>query len=151
MELKYSRKIEDESNVAKAMGTDINISPKHAIVICDKLAGMKLNDAISMLEAVIALEKSIPFKRFNKGIGHRAGSEEFKIGKYPKKSAYEFLKILRNLTANAEFKGLDTENLKIIHAAAHKGRSMKKIAPKGRWKRWVTQFVNIQIIAEEVE
>lgn len=152
MELKYSREIEDESTIVKAMGTDLNISVKHAIVICDKLKGMKVEDAISLLEAVVSLEKSIPFKRFNKGVGHRKNSEEFKIGKYPQKSAGEFLKILRNIVGNAEFKGLDTENLKIIHAAAQKGRSIKKkIAPKGRWKRWTTQLVNVQIIAEESE
>jgi len=145
MELKYSRKIEDESIAVKAMGTDLNISFKHAVVICDKLRGMKLSDATSLLEAVEALEKSIPFKRFNKGVGHRPRSEEFKIGKYPQKAASEFLKILRNLESNAEFKGLDTENLKIIHAAAQKGLSRKKIAPKGRWRQWVKQFVNDQI------
>ena len=151
MELKYSRKIEDESNIAKAMGTDLNIPFKHAIVICDKLRGMKIEDAISLLEAVVALEKSIPFKRFNTGVGHRPKSEEFKVGKYPQKAASKFLRILRNLEGNADFKGLDIENLKIIHAAAQKGLSRKKIAPKGRWKRWVTQLVNVQIIAEEME
>jgi large subunit ribosomal protein L22 len=149
MELKYSRKIEDESIVAKAMGADLNISFKSSVAICDKLKGMRLADGISLLEAVIALEKSIPFRRYSKGIGHRPNSEEFKVGKYPKKAAYEFLKILRNLEANAEFKGLNTENLKIIHVASQKGRSIKKTAPKGRWKRWLTQLVNIQVIAEE--
>ena len=46
-------------------------------------------------------------------------------------------------------KGLDTENLKIIHIASQRGRSVKKTAPKGRWKRWLTQLVNVQVIAEE--
>ncbi|PKP54551.1 MAG: 50S ribosomal protein L22 [Candidatus Altiarchaeales archaeon HGW-Altiarchaeales-3] len=152
MELKYSQKIEDMGMLAHAMGTRLNISPKHAIVICDKLRGMKVNDAISLLESVIALEKSIPFKKFNTGVGHRPGSHnhEFKIGKYPRKAAFEFLKVLKNLEGNGEFKELDTENLKIIHISSQKGRSMKKIAPKGRWKRWTTQYINIQVIAEEV-
>jgi len=150
MGLNYSVKLEDESNIAKSMGADLNVSFKHAVVICDKLKGMKVTDAISLLESVITLEKSIPFRRLNCGVGHRSNSEEFKVGKYPKKAAAEFLKILRNLEGNAEFKGFDTENLKIIHVAAQKGLSRKKTAPKGRWKRWVTQLVNVQVIAKEV-
>ena len=58
MELKYSRQIEDEGTVAKAMGTDLNISLKHAIVICDKLRGMKVNAAISLLKAVWMLHSN---------------------------------------------------------------------------------------------
>ena len=32
--------------------------------------------------------------------------------------------------ANAEFKGLNTENLKITHIAAHRGRRIRKFIPR---------------------
>lgn len=83
MELKYSIKFEDESDIAKAIGKDLDISFKHAVVVCDAIRGMKLNKAIELLDGVQKLERVIPFKRFNTNVGHRRG--DVKIGKYPKK------------------------------------------------------------------
>lgn len=149
MELKYAFKTEDE-NIVKSIGRDINISFKHAVVICDSLRGMKLVDAISLLEGVIVLEKSIPFKRFNKGVSHRKGLGKNNIAAYPKKAAREILNVLRNLETNADYKGLDTERLKIISIQANKGIARKRRKPKGRWQIWKSQFVSIQVIAKEI-
>lgn len=139
----------DESKAVKGMGRDMNISPKHAVAICDKLGGMKLMDAIKLLEAVIALERAIVFKKFNKGIGHRRGLGKENIGKYPKKAAAEILDILRNMETNADYKGLDAGKLKITHIQALKGIARRRRKPKGRWAVWRTQLVNVQAIAEE--
>ena len=75
----------DESDIAKAIGKDLDISLKHAVVICDAIRGIKLDKAIELLEGVGKLEKVIPFKKFNTGVGHRSGN--VKIGKYPQKAA----------------------------------------------------------------
>lgn len=139
----------DEARAAQAMGRDFNISFKHAVVVCDKLRGMRLSEATELLESVVALEKTIPFKRFNKGIGHRKGLGRDNIGKYPKKAASCILGVLRNLEANADFKGLDSERLKITHIQALKGISRRRRKPKGRWAVWRRDLVNIQAIAEE--
>ncbi len=149
MELHYSTKPKDEGKAVKGMGRDLNISPKHAVVICDKLRGMKLTDAINLLEAVIALEKTIVFRKFKKGIGHRRGLGKENIGKYPKKAAGEILNILRNLETNADYKGLDIERLKITHIQALKGIARRRRKPRGRWAVWRTQLVNVQAIVEE--
>lgn len=150
MELKYAFKPEDESRIAKAMGRDLNISFKHSVVICDKLHDMELRDAMELLEAVVAIKKSIPFKRFNTGVSHRKGIGKGKIAKYPKKAAGEILSVLRNVEANAEYKGLDTERLRIINIQANKGVTRKRRKPRGRWRIWRTQFVSIQAVAKEV-
>jgi len=147
MELKYSQKIEDESKIAKGMGTGLNMSFKHSVAICDKLRQMMLTDAITLLESVVALEKTIPFKRFRKGIGHRKGED--KIAKYPKKASSEILKVLMGVEANADYKGLDTERLRLVHIQAQKGIARKRVRPKGRWHTWKSQFVHIQAIAKE--
>lgn len=150
MELEYAFKPEDESRIAKAMGRGANISFKHAVVICDKLRGMNLGDAVELLEAVVALEKTIPFRRFNTGVSHRKGLSKDKVAKYPKKAAGEIRNVLRNVEANAEYKGLDIERLKIINIQANKGIARKRRKPKGRWRMWKTQLVSIQVIAQEI-
>ena len=153
MELRYSLKTdaEEENRLVRAIGRDMNVSFKHAVVICDNMkGGLMLNNAISHLEAVVALEKTITFRRFNKGIGHRKGLGKDAIGKYPEKAAGEILKILRNIVTNADFKGLDTDSLKIIHIQAQKGITRKRRKPKGRWKLWRTQLVSVQVIAKEI-
>ncbi|RLI86697.1 MAG: 50S ribosomal protein L22 [Candidatus Altiarchaeales archaeon] len=149
MELKYAFKPEDESKIAKAIGRDINISFKHAVVICDKIRGMGLGDAIKLLEAVVALEKSISFKRFNTGISHRKGLGKDNIAKYPQKAAGEILNVLRGVETNADYKGLDTERLKIINIQANKGIARRRRKPRGRWQIWRSQLVSIQVIAQE--
>ncbi|MBN2014565.1 MAG: 50S ribosomal protein L22 [Candidatus Altiarchaeota archaeon] len=149
MELLYSTTPTDEAKAVKAMGRNFDISFKDAVVVCDKLRGMKLTEAMSLLESVVALEKTIPFKRFNKGIGHRRGLGKDNIGRYPKKAASSILRVLRNLEANADYKGLDSEKLRIAHLQALKGISRKRRKPKGRWATWVRDLVNVQVIAEE--
>lgn len=131
------------------MGRDFDISFKHAVEICDKLRGMELSDAIKLLESVVALERTIPFRRFNKGIGHRRGLGRDNVGKYPKKAASFILRVLRNLEANADFRGLDLGRLRITHIQALKGISRKRRKPRGRWTIWRRELVSIQAIAEE--
>jgi len=38
------------------------------------------------------------------------------------KAAGQILKVLENAEANAEYKGLDTEKLRIIHISSHRGQ-----------------------------
>ena len=149
MEFKYSQKLEDESKLAKGMGVGLNMSFKHSVTVCDRIRNMELSKAINLLELVISKERAIPFKRFRTGVGHRKGDGKETIAKYPKKAASEILKVLRNVEANADYKGLDTEKLKLTHVEAHKGARRRRIKPKGRWKLWRTELVHIQAIARE--
>lgn len=146
MELDYSVKVK-ENKISKAMGRDLNISFKQAVVICKKIKGMKLREAKEILQKTISLKEPLPFPKFNTGIGHRKGKN--KIAKYPQKASQEILKVLNNLEVNSEYKGLDPEKLKLIHIQAQRGLSRQKRKPKGRYKLWKTQLVNIQAIAKE--
>ncbi len=149
MKLNYAFQPTTQKNIARAIGKDLNISLKHTVMICSNLRGIGLNDAILLLEKVIRSERAIEFTRFNKGIGHRKGTPN-KVGKYPQKAAHEILKILQNLQSNADFKGLDVENLRIVHIQAQKGVARRRRKPKGRYKLWRSQLVHVQIIAEEI-
>ncbi|HDN83408.1 MAG TPA: 50S ribosomal protein L22 [Candidatus Altiarchaeales archaeon] len=150
MEIGYAYKTKEGEKVAKAMGRDLDISLKKAVEICSRLRGMKLKDAIKLLEAVSKLEKSIPFTRYKSGVGHRKGLRgKEKIGKFPQKAALKILDVLRNLQSNAEYKGLDAENLKIVNIQAKKGITRLRRKPKGRWRPWRRQLVHIEVVAKE--
>ncbi|MEM4020611.1 MAG: 50S ribosomal protein L22, partial [Desulfurococcaceae archaeon] len=105
---KYSVKLDDESKIAKAVRFDIPVSIKYMREIAYTLKGMKLLDAIRFLEDVIKLKQPIPFRRYHGKLSHKKGlSDRFKwpIGRYPVKGAKYTLELLKNVLANAEFKG----------------------------------------------
>jgi large subunit ribosomal protein L22 len=148
MELQYSYKPEEETKIAKAIGVGNNISFKKAVIVCNNIRGMNLIEAIALLEKVKALEKPLPFSRFQRGAAHRTG---IGMGKYPKKASTEMLEVLNNAMANAEFKGLNTEKLKIIFVQANRGLSRRRRKPQGRWKAWKTVLVNYQVMVQETK
>lgn len=139
----------DPEKTAKAIGRELPISPKHAREICKAIKGMSLEDAKKYLEDVITKKRAIPFKRYNSSVGHRKG-KGFGPGRYPKKSAQAILKTINHAEANAEYGGLDTENMYIKHIAAHPGRTWEGYMPRahGRWTQKNQQTVNIEVILE---
>lgn len=150
MKLHYSFEPDSNVNIAKAIGREINVSFKDTVIICSRLRGMMLSDASKLLEGVISLTTLIPFGRFNRGIGHKRISGKNNIAKYPQKAAGEVLRVLQNAERNAEYRGLDTESLKIVHIQAQKGVIRRKRRPQGRWKLWKTEFVSVQVITQEL-
>ena len=79
------------------MAKSLKISPKHSVEICSAIRGMEVEKAKTYLKDVIAMKKSIPFKRHNKKVGHRKGQEGWPSGRYPVKAADW---ILENLDIN---------------------------------------------------
>ena len=51
-------------------------------------------------------------------------------GRYPQKTAKEFIKVLDNLESNAEYKGMDLDRLRIVNATVHKGVIVKRFTPR---------------------
>jgi MinD superfamily P-loop ATPase len=62
------------------------------------------------------------------------------------------LKLLKNVENNASNKNLDVDRLVIIHAAAHKGRYLKRWMPRafGRSTPRIRSTVNMEVIVREV-
>ncbi len=135
---------------ARALSKDVNISFKDSVNIAHNLRGLKLKNAKALLEGV--LEKKVPIRyfRYLDSVSHKRGAGP---GRYPVKAASEFLKALSNAEANAEFKGMDTDSLKVVHIAAQKGKMLKRFTPKayGRVGANNRDLVNIEIILEEME
>jgi len=150
--IKYSYQPSDETKCAKAMGYEMPISFKHAVEICRFIKGRKISEAKKILEEVIALKRPIPFKRYKKKVAHK-NINGWYAGRYPQKACKYILKILKNLEANAEYKGLDVDKLVIVHAEAKMGRKIKKYVPRafGRATPWFKQLTTVEFVAEEVE
>lgn len=150
--VKYAFNNEDnKAKTAKSMGKALQISPKHSVEICNQLRGKDLSKAKNYLNQVIKKEKAVPFKRHNKGVGHRKGLKGWPSGRYPVKAASKILAVLENAEANAEYKGLDTENLKIVHISSHRGKVLRGGIPRafGRATPFNTPTTHIQIVLGE--
>jgi large subunit ribosomal protein L22 len=144
--------IEPEKTV-KASGRELRVSPKHAREVCKTIKGMKLDQAKEFLSQVMLKKKPVPFRRHNKKVGHRHGLENAFAGRYPFKAAQQILKVLEGAEANAEFKGLDLERLRIIHASAYPGMKIKRFIPRafGRSSPRNTTLTHVELVLEEME
>lgn len=127
------------------------MSPKAAREVCVAIKGKLVKDAKEYLERVESKKQSVPFRRYKRGGAHRSESPGFYTGAYPVKAAKEILKILNNLEANAEFKGLDLDRLKIIHAATLRGRVIRGYTPRaqGRSSPSFDTLCHIELVATE--
>jgi len=143
----------DIEKTAKVSGREIRVSPKHAREVCKTIKGMKLDHAKAYLKQVILKKKPVPFRRFNKKVGHRHGLENAFAGRYPVNAAQQVLKLLEGAEANAEYKGLDMENLRIIHASAYPGMKIKRFIPRafGRSSPRYKSLSHVELILEEME
>lgn len=143
----------DIEKTAKVSGREIRVSPKHAREVCKTIKGMKLDQAKDYLKQVILKKKPVPFRRFNKKVGHRHGLENAFSGRYPVNAAQQVLKLLEGAEANAEYKGLDMENLRVIHASAYPGMKIKRFIPRafGRSSPRYKSLSHVELILEEME
>lgn len=145
----YSCKVEEPC--AKAMGRELRISPKDAVEICREIKGMKLREAQSYLEEVVKGERAVPFRRHAKKVAHHKGTKG--AGAFPAKAAKAILEVLKNAEANAAYKGLDAEKLKVVHASASRGIILPGILPRafGRATPYNRPLTNVQIVLKEAQ
>ncbi|HWQ65206.1 MAG TPA: 50S ribosomal protein L22 [Methanospirillum sp.] len=150
--IEYSNKVEGD-NLARGRVNEAPISPKHAIEIARFVRGKSLAEAEAYLNDVVDLKKAIPFKKFNRNVAHKRGLVGWDGGRYPQKASLVYLRLFNSVRKNAEYSGLDTEKLRIIHVSANRGirrrsfmpRAMGRATPKDR------QTVNIEMIVSEQE
>jgi len=110
---------------AKAYGSMLNISPKHAMEVCRAIRGKKV------------VRVKMP---------HRKGGVS---GAFPQKACKEILKLIVNAEANAEDLDMEVEHLVVAHAAAHRGPVYERRSSKGRMKGSNIDMVNVEIIVKE--
>ena len=140
-------------NIARGKANELPVSPKHSIEIANFIRNKQVNEAISQLQEVVAKKRPLPFKTFNKNVPHRHGLIGWDAGRYPRNATLAVIRLLESVKKNAEYSGLDTEKLKIVHAAANRGRAQRGFFPRamGRATPKVRESVNIEVVVKEVE
>ena len=139
----YAFKDYDVKSMARALGLALPISFKQSVEICSFIENKNVSDAKEILQKVIEKKVAIPFKRYNWDLGHKT---KIGPGRYPEKASEEFIKLISNVEANAQFKGLNSSKLIITHISAHKaGKSWHY----GRQRRRQMKRTNIELVVEE--
>src|SRR3990172_5569691 len=134
LDTKQKEKLRKTKAVINA--SDIHISTKHSAAICRFIKRKKIPEAIKDLELVARIKRPVPMKG---EIPHRKG--RMMSGRFPEKAAREFIILLKSLSSNSAYNGL--ENPIIVEAVANIGSR-----PFGRHgiRRKRT---HIRIVAEE--
>ena len=149
----YSRSVDEreELKTAKTFGRNLRISPKHSVEICKAIKGMKVEDAKEFLLRVQEKKEAVPFRKHKKKVGHKRLFKWY-AGRYPVKASERFYRLLEEVESNAEYKGLDTERLRIIHISAYKGRTFPGYIPRayGRATPYNHETTNVELIVKEV-
>ncbi len=146
MSTKYST-VSDPAKTARAYGRDMPCSPKSGRNVAKAIKGMPVGRAKQFLQDVADLKTAVPFTVRKRKIAHRRG-QGFGPGKFPKKTAEHFLKVLASAEANAEYKGLDADSLVITHASAYQGQVIKAFMPRayGRATPKYERTCNFEVI-----
>ena len=100
-EKKQIQKVKRED--AKANGISLPISTKDSVAICKFIRGKSLDKALADLEEVLNFKRAIPM---NKGFPHRKG-KGMMAGRYHTKPVGFFIKLLKDVKANANMNGID--------------------------------------------
>jgi len=130
-EKKTEKKSEKKVKRTEAVvyGKDLPISTKHCIAICNFIKGKKIDEAVHLLGEVLTMKKAVPMKG---EIPHRKG--RIMSGRYPINAIKGFVKLLKQLAANATVNELELEKVKIECKADRASRPYRRFGNK-RFKR----------------
>ncbi len=151
MHFGYSFQNYDKTKHVRASLREKTISHKHAREIAVAIKGMSIEKARDYLQAVVNLERAVPFRRYHNEVGHKPDTGVMS-GRYPEKAATEFSRLLDNLESNAEYRGMDLDRLKIINATVHKGRKIQRFTPRaqGRATPKINILTHVELVAQEI-
>ena len=110
--MRYSTDV-DPDKTAKAFGYELHCSRKDSRNIAHAIKGMKVPEGKKYLQEIIDQKRALPAVYHKQKRAHQKGIGP---GSFPQKAAKYVLKILENAENNAEYKGFDPDNMKIIHA-----------------------------------
>ena len=150
---RYSFKNYDPVLHIRASLREVDISPKAAREVCEAVKGLTLPKARELLEDVVEKRRPIPFRRYNKEVAHRPTMDGFHAGRYPVKTAEKMLELVEALEANSDFKGLDSEKVKIVHAVAHRGMKVRGYTPRaqGRSSPSFNTLTHVEFVGREIQ
>ena len=126
-EEKKKKPEEKKKTEAIVHGKDLPVSTKQCIAICNSIRNKTIDKSISLLGEVLKMKRAIPMKG---ELPHRKG--KIMSGRYPIKAAQHFIKLLKQLSANATVN--EIEKGRIQCKANRASRPYKRFGNK-RFKR----------------
>src|SRR6266705_4835118 len=144
----------DPDRTVKCSGRELRISPKASVELCRTIKGMRVPEAKKLLERVVAKTQAVAYSSFKKEVPHKKNlNEPWYAGRYPQKAAGKLLHLLEELEANAEYRNLDVEKLKIIHAASQRGPHVPNRRPRafGRSALLRGTTTHVELVGYELE
>lgn len=153
---RYSKTPETPSRVASSRGSYLRVSFKNTQATAQAIAGQKLATALKYLEAVTQKQRAVPFRKHHGDVGRTAQGKEFGVtqARWPVKSVAFIVDLLENAKANADAKGLNTEDLVISHIQVNQApqRRRRTYRAFGRMNRFNSHPCHIEIhLSEPVE
>merc|ERR1712029_443069 len=138
-----------------AKGSNLRVHFKNTRETAQAIKKMPLVRAVQYLENVLAHKEIVPFRRFMGGVGRHAQAKVHGTsqGRWPKKSAEFLIQLLRNAESNAEYKGLDTENLTVDHIQVSRAPKMRRRTYRahGRINPYMSSPCHIEVVLVEKE
>jgi len=104
-------------------GNDLPISTKESMDVCSMIRGKTIETALKMLEEVIAFKRVVKMNK--REVPHQKGKGVM-AGRYPINASNEFIRLLKQLNANAIVNGLEIEKCKIFCKANFASRPYKR-------------------------
>merc|ERR1712196_149605 len=129
----YARTLENEAESCKARGSHLRVHFKNARETCHAIRGMMLKKAQGYLQHVIEHTEAIPFRRYCGGVGRTSQ--------------------VNNAEANAEFKSLDMDKLKISHIQVNKAVQNRRRTYRahGRINPYMSHPCHVEVILSQKE
>ena len=139
--------------IASAMMKNKPVSLKYSVEIISNIRGMRVDKALAYLRRILSRTEFLPLRKYMKKIGHKKGEAKgfSKVGRYPDRCIKAFIELLENVKANADYKGLDSENLLITHMFASQGFARRSYQPQGRisGKMRKSKSTHLEIVVRE--
>jgi len=124
-EKKVEKKKEEikKKDYAIVNGNNLPISTKESMDICSMIRGKNIETAIKMLEEVIVFKRVVKMNK--REVPHQKGKGVM-AGRWPINASNEFIRLLKQLNANAIVNGLEIEKCKIFCKANFASRPYKR-------------------------
>eukprot|EP01062_Namystynia_karyoxenos_P054402 TRINITY_DN447_c0_g1_i1.p2 TRINITY_DN447_c0_g1~~TRINITY_DN447_c0_g1_i1.p2 ORF type:complete len:191 (+),score=73.20 TRINITY_DN447_c0_g1_i1:96-668(+) len=154
---KYSRAVSDNSQVAKARGSDLRVHFKNTWQVARRVRGMRLRKAQRYLTDVLAHKRCVPYIKFRHACGNTPQAKEWKEsngqGRWPRKSVELVQSLLKNAESNADTKGLDADKLAISHIQVNRAQKLRRRCYRahGRVGAFMSSPCHVELILEETK
>jgi len=100
-------------------------------------------------------KQAVPFTRFTGGIGRHAQLKQRKVpgskGAWPQKATKVILDLVVNAEANADMRGLDVEDLSVVHTQANRASPTRRRTYRahGRINPYMSSPCHVELVLSE--